>query len=49
MLNPKKDNLENGFLKPEYHFEVGPKIVKICLISHRNWNNKENQTVEGIY
>ena len=38
MLNPKKDNLENGFLKPEYPFKLGVKnpvyvnvITLVCL------------------
>ena len=27
MLNPKKDNLENRFLKPEYPFKLGDDIL----------------------
>ena len=35
ILNPKKDNLENGFLKPEYPFKDFP-LSKLYISKHSN-------------
>ena len=34
MLNPKKDNLENGFLKPEYPFKLNFKMQHNSILTN---------------